>query len=114
MDTDALALDLARAYVAGRQDTEIRIENLSLDLNGVTDSDDMISIIDIDYFDKVLISNQQPGGSTITQTLFVQGLSHDIRPNRWITTIKTYESLLDGLILNDSVKGTLDYNVLGY
>jgi hypothetical protein len=114
METDALALDLARAYVAGRQDTEIRIENLSLDLNGVTDSDDMISIIDIDYFDKVLISNQQPGGSTITQTLFVQGLSHDIRPNRWITTIKTYESLLDGLVLNDSVKGTLDYNVLGY
>lgn len=114
MDTDALALDLAKAYVAGRQDTEIRIENLTLMLNGVTDSNHMISIIDIDYFDKVLISNDQPGGSTITETLFVQGLTHNITPNRWITTIKTYESLLDGLVLNDSVKGTLDYNVLGY
>jgi hypothetical protein len=114
MQTDDLALDLAQAYVAGREDTEIRIENLTLMLNGITDSDDMISVIDIDYFDKVLISNNQPGGSTITETLFVQGLSHDITPNRWITTIKTYESLLDGLVLNDSVKGTLDYNVLGY
>ena len=114
MDTDDLALDLAQAYVAGRQDTEIRIENLSLTLNAITDSNDMISVIDIDYFDKVLISNNQPGGSNITQTLFVQGLTHDITANRWITTIKTYESLLDGLILNDSVKGTLDYNVFGY
>jgi hypothetical protein len=114
MQTDDLALDLAQAYVAGREDTEIRIENLTLMLNGITDSDDMISVIDIDYFDKVLISNNQPGGSTITETLFVQGLSHDITPNRWITTIKTYESLLDGLVLNDNVKGTLDYNVLGY
>jgi hypothetical protein len=114
MDTDDLALDLAQAYVAGRQDTEIRIENLSLTLNAITDSNDMISVIDIDYFDKVLISNNQSGGSNITQTLFVQGLTHDITPSRWITTIKTYESLLDGLILNDSVKGTLDYNVFGY
>jgi len=114
MQTDALALDLARAYVAGRQDTAIRIENLAIELNAITTSNDVISILDIDYFDKVQISNVQPGGSTITQTLFVQGLKHDIRPNSWVTTIQTYESLLDGLILNDSVKGTLDYNVLGY
>jgi len=114
METDALALDLARAYVAGRQDTMIRIDNLAIELNAVTSSADVISIIDLDYFDKVIVSNNQPGGSNITQTLFVQGLSHDITPNRWVTTIQTYESLLDGLILNDSVKGTLDYNVLGY
>jgi hypothetical protein len=114
METDALALDLARAYVAGRQDTTIRIQNLALELNAVTSSSNVISIIDLDYFDKVIVSNNQPGGSNITQTLFVQGLSHDITPTRWITTIQTYESLLDGLILNDSVKGTLDYNVLGY
>jgi hypothetical protein len=114
METDALALDLARAYVAGRQDTAIRIQNLALELNAVTSSADVISIIDLDYFDKVIVSNNQPGGSNITQTLFVQGLSHDITPTRWVTTIQTYESLLDGLILNDSVKGTLDYNVLGY
>jgi len=114
MQTDDLALDLARAYVAGRQDTAIRIENLAIQLNAITTSNDVISILDIDYFDKVQVSNVQPGGSTITQTLFVQGLKHDIRPNSWVTTIQTYESLLDGLILNDSVKGTLDYNVLGY
>jgi hypothetical protein len=114
METDALALDLAQAYVAGRQDTAIRIQNLALELNAVTSSADVISIIDLDYFDKVIVSNNQPGGSNITQTLFVQGLSHDITPTRWVTTIQTYESLLDGLILNDSVKGTLDYNVLGY
>jgi hypothetical protein len=114
MQTDDLALDLARAYVAGRQDTAIRIENLAIELNAITTSNDVISILDIDYFDKVQISNVQPGGSTITQTLFVQGLKHDIRPDSWVTTIQTYESLLDGLILNDSVKGTLDYNVLGY
>jgi hypothetical protein len=114
MQTDALALDLARAYVAGRQDTQIRIENLALELNSITNSADVIAIIDTDYFDKVQVSNNQPGGSNITQTLFIQGLKHDITPNRWVTTIKTYESLLDGLILNDSIKGTLDYNVLGY
>jgi hypothetical protein len=114
MQTDALALDLARAYVAGRQDTAIRIENFILDLNQINYATGIEAAISLDYFDKVEISNIQPGGSSITQTLFIQGVGHDITPNSWKTTLSTYESLLDGLVLNDSVKGTLDYNVLGY
>jgi hypothetical protein len=107
-------LQLAQAYVAGRQDTGIRIESVTLNLNAYSASTDIIAAIDLDFFDKVTVTNSQPGGSTISQTLFVQGVSHEITPDAWVTTFQTYESLLDGFVLNDDVKGVLDSNVLSY
>jgi hypothetical protein len=114
IQTDDSVLQLAQAYVAGRQDTGIRIESVTLNLNAYSASTDIIAAIDLDFFDRVTVTNSQPGGSTISQTLFVQGVSHEITPDAWVTTFQTYESLLDGFVLNDDVKGVLDSNVLSY
>jgi hypothetical protein len=55
----------------------------------------IVAALDLDYFDTVDITNEQPGGSTIQKKLQVQGIAHNITPNSWTTTINTQEPLLD-------------------
>jgi hypothetical protein len=38
----------------------------------------------------------------------------NITPNSWKTTFTTLEPVIDAFILNNSIYGTLDYNVLSY
>ena len=95
MQTDANALALATAYVTSRKDTSIRIETITLDLVTPNYSAGVTAALDLDFFDTVDITNQQPGGSTIQKKLQVQGIAHNITPNTWTTTIATQEPLLD-------------------
>ena len=95
MQTDANALSLATAYVQSRKDTSIRIETITLDLQTPSYSTGITAALDLDFFDTVDITNEQPGGSTIQKKLQVQGIAHNITPNTWTTTISTQEPLLD-------------------
>jgi hypothetical protein len=95
MQTNANALALATAYVTSRKDTSIRIETITLDLVTPDYADGVLAALDLDFFDTVDITNEQPGGSTIQKKLQVQGIAHNITPNNWTTTIATQEALLD-------------------
>ena len=95
MQTDANALALATAYVTSKKDTSIRIETITLDLVTPNYSAGVLAGLDLDFFDTVDITNEQPGGSTIQKKLQVQGIAHNITPNTWTTTIATQEPLLD-------------------
>jgi hypothetical protein len=95
MQTDPVALSLATAYVTSRKDTSIRIETITLDLMTPSYSAGVLAALDLDFFDTVDITNEQPGGSTIQKKLQVQGIAHNITPNTWTTTIATQEALLD-------------------
>lgn len=95
MQTDANALSLATAYVDTRKDTSIRIETISLDLTTPSYTAGVTAALELDFFDTVDITNEQPGGSTINKKLQVQGIAHTITPNTWVTTIATQEPLLD-------------------
>lgn len=114
METDAEALNFAKAYVASRKDTDIRIDAITLDLNTSNYNTGVIAGLDLDYFDPVTITNVTPQGSTITKTLQIQGVSHDITPNSWVTTFTTMEPIIDGFILDSSIYGILDTSVLSY
>jgi hypothetical protein len=107
MQTDAEALDNARAFVASRQETSIRCDAVTLDL--YTDNYDagIIAALDLDFFDPVTVTTTQPGSSTLTKTLQVFGVSHDVRPNAWKTTLTTLEPIIESFII-----GT-DYGILG-
>jgi hypothetical protein len=95
MQTDANALSLATAYVTSRKDTSIRIETITLDLTTPNYASGVTAALNLDFFDTVDITNEQPGGSTIQKKLQVQGIAHNITPNTWTTTIATQEALLD-------------------
>ncbi len=112
IDTDANALNIAKIYVATRSDTTIRIDSMTLDLN---DPDvPTATVLDLDYFDNVLITNVQPDNSTIVKNLQIQGVSHEITPTSWISTYTTLEPIVDGLILSSPYYGLLNEDVLSY
>jgi len=114
MDTDQAALDYARAYVASRKDTQTRCDAIELDLYTPNYNDGIIAALDLDFFDPVEITTNQPGNSTLQQTLQIFGVQHRVTPNSWKTTFTTLEPIIDGFILNSSLYGVLDTSVLAY
>ena len=114
VETDAEAMNIAKAYVASHKDTTIRIDSMTLDLMTANYSAGVTAALDLDYFDQVQITNTQPAGSTITKTLQVQGIAHAITPNTWKTTLTTQEPIIDGFIIGSSLYGILGTSVLAY
>jgi len=114
MQTDAVALDYAKAYVASRAETSIRCDAIQLDLYTDNYNTGIIAALNLDYFDPVTITTNQPGASTLTKTLQVFGVAQSITPNSWKTTLTTLEPIIDGFILNSAIYGLLDSGVLSY
>jgi hypothetical protein len=114
MATDADALNYARAYVASRAETSIRCDAIELDL--YTDNYDagITAALDLDFFDPITITTNQPGNSTLTKTLQVFGIDMSITPNKWRCVLTTLEPIIDGFILNSTQYGVLDTSVLSY
>jgi hypothetical protein len=112
IDTDENAMNIAKIYVATRSTTTIRIDQMTLDL--FDPNVPTATILGMDYFNNVLITNIQPDSSTITKNLQVQGVTHDITPNSWITTLTTLEPIVDGFIVGDSTYGVLGEDILSY
>jgi hypothetical protein len=114
MEVDAVALDYARAYCASRQETSIRCDAIVLDLYTENYNTGIIAALDLDFFDPVTVLTTQPGGSTLEKTLQIFGVKMNISPNSWKVQLQTLEPVIDAFILNNSIYGTLDYNVLSY
>jgi hypothetical protein len=114
METDAVALDYARAYVASRAETTTRCDAITLDL--YTDNYDagITAALGLDFFDPVSITTTQPGSSALSKTLQVFGVSHSITPNSWKTQFTTLEPIIDGFIIGSALYGILGTNVLSY
>jgi hypothetical protein len=114
MQTDAVALEYARAYVASRAETSIRCDAIELDLYTDNYANGILAALDLEFFDPVTITTNQPGASTLTKTLQVFGVAHSVTPNKWRTTFTTLEPVIDGFILNSTQYGVLDTSVLSY
>mgnify|MGYP007090451562 CR=1 FL=1 len=114
MQTDAVALDYAQAYVASRAETEVRCDGIELDLYTPNYNAGIIAALELDFFDPIQVVTTQPGGSTLDRTLQIFGVSNTITPNSFKVFFTTLEPVIDALILNNNIYGTLDYNVLSY
>lgn len=114
METDAVALDYAQAYVASRAETSIRCDAIILDLYTPNYNTGIIAALDLDFFDPITVKTTQPGGSVLEKTLQIFGVSMAITPNSWKTTFTTLEPVIDAFILDNNIYGTLGYNVLSY
>jgi hypothetical protein len=114
MDTNADALNYAQAYVASRAQTQTRCDLIELDLYMDDYNDGILAALSLDFFDPVEITTNQPGNSTLVQTLQVFGVQHRVTPNSWKTSFTTLEPIIDGFILNSTLYGVLDTSVLAY
>lgn len=113
METDAEALNNALAYCASRQETSIRCDAVTLDLYTNNYDTGILAALGLDFFDPVTVTTTQPGSSSLTKTLQVFGVSHDIKPNAWKTTFTTLEPIIDAFIIGTSY-GILGTNTLSY
>jgi hypothetical protein len=112
VQTDSEAANIAAIYVATRSTTTIRIDRMTIDLYDPAVPND--TILGLNYFDNVVISNIQPDASVITKNLQIQGVSWDITPNSWSATFTTLEPITDGFIIGDSTYGVLGEDILTY
>jgi hypothetical protein len=111
MQTDAVALDYAQAYVASRAETTIRCDAIELDLYTLNYNTGIIAALNLDFFDPITVITTQPGGSKLEKTLQIFGVANTITPNSFRTVFTTLESVIDGFILGYSA---LDEDVLSY
>jgi len=111
MQTDAVALDYARAYCASRAETSIRCDAVELDLYTENYNSGIIAALDLDFFDPITVITTQPGGSLLEKTLQIFGVANTITPNSFKTVFTTLEPVLDGFIIGYS---KIDENVLSY
>jgi hypothetical protein len=110
--TDAQVQNIADIYVATRKETTIRIDAMTVDLLDPDVPTD--TMIGLDYFDNLKITNVQPDGSTIVKTLQAQGLAWDITPNSMRCTVTTLEPIVEGFIIGSSTYGIIGQSIMGY
>ena len=111
-ETDTIVNNIAREYVATRKETTIRIDEMVVDL--LDPSVPTGTMIALDYFDNLKITNVQPDGSTIVKTLQCQGIAWDITPNKMTATVTTLEPIADGFIVGSSTYGIIGVSTMSY
>ena len=111
-ETDAQVLGAAQNYVNTRKETTIRIDEMLVDLLDPAVPTD--TIIGLDYFDNLDITNVTESGSTINKTLQAQGFAWDITANKMQVAITTLEPIVDGFIIGSSTYGIIGQSTLSY
>jgi len=112
VDTDASALNIARTYVATRAETTIRIDAMTVDLlDPAVPTNTMIAL---DYFQNVRITNTTSDGSTIVKTLQVQGLTWNISPNAMDVTVTTLEPITVCFVIGSAERGIIGVSAMTY
>jgi hypothetical protein len=114
METDAEALQYGQAFIASRQETNIRVDELTLELFQDNYTAGTIAALELDYFDPIDVTTTQPNSTTLSKTVQVFNINHQIRPNSWKVRYGTAEPIIDGFILDSIISGILDTSVLSY
>jgi hypothetical protein len=113
MQTDAVALDYARAYTASRQETSVRCDFLNLDLYTPDYNAGIIAALELDFFDPITVKTTQPGGSYLEKTLQIFGVSNRITPQSFLVNFVTLEAIIDGFIIGTEY-GEIGIDSLSY
>jgi hypothetical protein len=114
VQTDAQALDIARAYTATRAETTLRVDSLTLDLNTADYAAGTTAALTLDFFDTIRVKNVGQDGTVIDKTLQCMGVSHEITPGTWNTTFVTSEPVIDSFIIGSSLYGIIGTSVMTY
>jgi hypothetical protein len=114
MQTDAVALNYAQAFIASRKDTSSRVDELTLDLQQDNYTAGTVAALTLDFFSPISVTTTQPNNTTLSKTVQVFNVSHSITPSSWKVRFGTAEPIIDGFILDSALYGILDTSVLSY
>jgi hypothetical protein len=116
MQTDADALNQAQMIVASRKDIseQLRMQALLIDAFDDDDPARIVAALELDIYSPIQVTQTLPGGS-VTSNLVIQGTVHTITPQSWFTEFLVGQSYVSGFfVLDSSISGVLDSDVLGY
>ena len=110
LQTDAEALNQAQMLLATRKDANLRISSLGLNLFDPSDSaaTRIQAGLSLDIFSPIQVTKTMPGSTSITKTLFVQGVSHDMTKRSFDTKLMTAEPIIKAFVLDSTTAGVLD------
>jgi len=114
MQTDAEALDYAKAFIASRKETSVRVDELTLDLQQDNYAAGTVAGLGLDFFSPITITTSQPNSTYLTKTVQVFNITHQIRPDSWKVRFGTAEPIIDGFIVGSTLFGILGTSVLSY
>ncbi len=114
VQTDAQALDIAQAYTATRAETTLRVDALTLDLNTADYAAGTTAALTLDFFDTIRVKNVGQDGTVIDKTLQCMGVSHEITPGTWNTTVVTSEPIIESFQIGSALYGIIGTSVMTY
>lgn len=110
MDKNSDALARANQVLAYRKNPRLRIDSLALDIS--SNSDRVIPALEGEIGLPIVVEKNMAGGSHLDLRITIQGHSHDITPERWITRFTTAYPLGTAFILGSTEFGVLGTNTL--
>jgi hypothetical protein len=110
METNATALARATSVLNYRKDARLRIDSITLDLS--SPSNRIPAGLGLDIGDPIIVNRDMAAGTGFTARITVNGVNHDITPERWTTTFTTAYPLSTAFILGSNEFGILGTNTL--
>jgi hypothetical protein len=110
METNDTALNRATQVLAYRKDPRLRVDSITLDLSSV--SSRVVPGLDLDIGDPIIVNRTMANGTRLDLRVTVNGVNHDITPQRWTTSFTTAYPLSTAFILGSAQFGILGTNTL--
>lgn len=110
METNATALARATSVLSYRKTPRLRVDSIELDLSSV--SSRVPAGLGLDIGDPIVVERDMAAGTGFEVRVTVNGISHDITPERWTTRFTTAYPLSTAFILNSVEFGILGTNTL--
>ena len=110
METNATALNRATQVLAYRKDPRLRVDSITLDVSSV--SNRVIPALELDIGDPIVVNRDMAAGTGFDVRVTINGVNHDITPERWTTRFSTAYPLSTAFILGSNQFGILGTNTL--
>jgi hypothetical protein len=110
METDDLALRRATSVLYYKEEPRLRVDSMTLDLSSV--SNRIVPGLSLDIGDPIQVTRTVANGTTLVAPVIINGISHDITPDRWRTKFSTAYPLSTAFILGSSEFGILGTSTL--
>jgi hypothetical protein len=110
MKDNATALARATSVLSYRKTPRLRVDSITLDLSSV--SNRVPAGLGLDIGDPIVVNRTMANNTTFDVRVTVNGINHDITPDRWTTRFTTAYPLSLAFILDSAQFGILGTNTL--
>lgn len=110
MENNPTALARATSVLAYRKEPRLRVDSITLDVSSV--SSRVPAALGLDIGDPIIVNRSMANGTGFTVRVTVNGVNHDITPDRWTTSFTTAYPLSTAFILGSAEFGVLGTNTL--